>query len=100
MGMLVSTFMRSQTAALFTTAILTLVPTIQFSGLVDPVSSLGGVSRIIGEIFPATHFLIIARGTFSKGLGLNDLQGYFIPLLIAIPVLIGFGTVLLRKQER
>jgi ribosome-dependent ATPase len=42
----------------------------------------------------------ISRGTFSKGLGFVDLQSSFVPLLIAVPVLIGLGAILLRKQER
>src|SRR5690606_22540756 len=41
-GLLISTFMKSQIAAIFGTAIITLIPAIQFSGLVDPVSSLEG----------------------------------------------------------
>ena len=43
MGLLLSVFVRSQIAALFGTAILTLVPAVSFSGLFDPVSSLEGV---------------------------------------------------------
>jgi ribosome-dependent ATPase len=43
MGRVTSSFMRSQTAALFATAVLTLLPATQFSGLLDPVSSLEGM---------------------------------------------------------
>ena len=100
MGLVISTFMRSQIAALFVTATLLMVPAVQFSGLINPVSSLEGMGRAIGKVFPTTHFVTISRGTFSKGLEFNDLQASFIPLLIAIPVLIGLATVLLKKQER
>jgi ribosome-dependent ATPase len=98
-GLLISTFMRSQVAALFGTAILTILPAIQFSGMIDPVSTLEGAGAIIGAGYPTTHFLAISRGTFSKGLGFVDLQASFIPLLLAAPLLIGLATVLLRKQE-
>lgn len=100
MGLLISTFTRSQIAALFGTAILTLVPAIQFSGFIDPVSSLEGPGRVIGGIYPTTHFLTIARGTFSKALHFSDLRASFLPLLIAVPVLIGLSAVLLKKQEK
>jgi ABC-type multidrug transport system, permease component len=100
LGMVISTFMRSQIAALFCTAILTMVPAVEFSGLLNPISSMEGIGRVIGEIFPTAPFVTISRGTFSKGLGFVDLQASFVPLLIAIPVLIGLGTILLRKQER
>lgn len=100
LGMVISTFMRSQIAAIFGTAILTILPAVQFSGMLDPVSSLEGAGAAIGKIYPTTHFLTIARGTFSKALDFADLQASFIPLLLAVPILIGLGAVLLKKQER
>ena len=99
-GLLMSTLVRSQVAALFGTAVLTMLPAVQFSGMTDPTSSLEGVAAVIGGIFPTTYFLTIARGTFSKGLGFADLKAAFVPLLIAVPVLIGLAAALLGKQER
>ncbi|HBV1700811.1 TPA: ribosome-associated ATPase/putative transporter RbbA, partial [Klebsiella pneumoniae] len=68
LGLLISTFMKSQIAAIFGTAIITLIPATQFSGMIDPVASLEGPGRWIGQIYPTSHFLTIARGTFSKAL--------------------------------
>ena len=98
-GLLVSTFMRSQIAAIFGTAILTMLPATQFSGFIDPVSSLEGAGAFIGRIFPTTYYLIITRGTFSKQLSFAELHSSFIPLLLSVPVLIGLAAVLLKKQE-
>ena len=98
-GLLISTFMRSQISAIFGTAILTMLPATQFSGMIDPVSSLQGAGAFIGTIFPTTHYLTISRGVFSKALSFSDLQMSFIPLLLSIPVLIGASVLLLRKQE-
>jgi ribosome-dependent ATPase len=100
LGLVISAFTRSQVAAIFGTALLTLLPAVEFSGLIEPVSSLQGAGRVIGEIFPTTHFLVIARGTFAKGLDFPDLRASFLPLLLAGPVLIGLGALLLRKQAR
>jgi ribosome-dependent ATPase len=94
LGLVMSTFVRSQVAALFGTAVLTILPAVQFSGMIDPVSSLEGAGALIGRIYPTTHFLTIARGTFSKALDFADLRASFVPLLIAVPVLVGLGTVL------
>ena len=99
-GLLISTFVRSQIAALFSTDILSMLPAVTLSGLIDPVTSLEGAGRFIGELFPTTHFITIARGTFSKGLGFADLEASFVPLLLSIPVLIGLGALLLKKQEK
>jgi ribosome-dependent ATPase len=100
LGLLISAFTRSQIAAIFATSIATIIPTRQFSGMIDPVSSLEGGARFVGEIFPATHFITICRGTFSKALGFAELSASLLPLALAIPVILGLSVVLLKKQER
>ncbi len=100
MGLAISVFMKSQIAAIFGTGVLTLMPAVQFSGLVNPVSSLEGMGATIGHLYPTTYFVVIARGTFSKALDFADLQTSFLPLLVAAPILIGFGMLFLKKQER
>ena len=99
-GLVISAFTRSQIAALFGTAILTMMPAVQFSGMIDPVSSLEGLGRFIGTIYPTTHFITVSRGAFAKGLGVQDLQSSFLPLLLAIPVLLALAAAVTRKQER
>jgi len=99
LGLLFSTFMRSQIAAIFGTAVFTMLPAALFCGMIDPVSSLDGAGAFIGQIYPTTYFLVISRGTFSKGLGFADLYPSFLPLLLAIPVLFGLSVALLKKQE-
>jgi ribosome-dependent ATPase len=54
-GMMISTFVSTQVAAVFITAIITLVPTIQFSGLLQPVSTLAGRAQLVGTIWPTTY---------------------------------------------
>jgi ribosome-dependent ATPase len=98
-GLLVSTLTRTQVAALFATAVLTLVPAVNFSGLLDPVSALEGGGAIVGHVYPTSYYITISRGTFSKALDFADLYGVFIPLLITIPVLIGLSMIFLKKQE-
>ncbi|PWV61214.1 ribosome-associated ATPase/putative transporter RbbA [Plasticicumulans acidivorans] len=100
LGILASTMTSSQIAAIAGTAIGTLLPAIQFSGLLDPVSSLQGAGAAIGAVYPTAHFLIISSGTFSKALGLTDLTGSFLPLLLTPPLLTLVSALLLRKQGR
>ncbi len=99
-GLLISTFTSTQIAALFGTAILTILPTVSFSGLTTPVAALEGASYWIGQFFPASYFLIISRGTFTKALGFADLWPQFIALACFIPVLTALSAALLRKQEK
>ena len=99
-GMLISSFTGTQIAALFGTAILTVMPATQFSGMLSPVSSLSGVPAVIGQSFPMTYFLRISVGTFTKALGLAELAPNLLALAIFIPVLTILSLLLLRKQER
>jgi ribosome-dependent ATPase len=98
-GLLASTFTRSQIAAIFVTMIGTMIPAIQFAGMMNPVSSLEGFGALIGRIYPASHFLTISRGVFSKALGFSDLHASFWPLLLSVPVILGLSIMLLKKQE-
>ena len=100
MGLLASAVTRSQIAAMFFAMIGTIIPATQFAGLIDPVSSLEGSSKFIGEIYPATHMISISRGVFSKALGLADLTGPLWSMLISVPVILGVAVLLLKKQER
>jgi len=100
MGLLASAVTRSQIAAMFFAMIGTIIPATQFAGLRDPVSSLEGSSKFIGEIYPATHMISISRGVFNKSLGLADLTGPLWSMLISVPVILGVAVSLLKKQER
>ena len=100
MGLLASAVTRSQIAAMFFAMIGTIIPATQFAGLIDPVSSLEGSSKFIGEIYPATHMISISRGVFNKSLGLADLTGPLWSMLISVPVILGVAVLLLKKQER
>ena len=99
-GMLISAFTRTQIAALFGTAILTVLPATQFAGLMTPVSSLSGMAQIMGRGFPMTYFVPISIGTFTKGLGFADLSPNLAALAVFIPILTLLSLLLLRKQER
>ena len=100
MGLLASAVTRSQIAAMFFATIGTMIPATEFAGLIDPVSSLEGAGRFIGELYPATHMISISRGVFSKALGFTDLTGPLWAMLLSVPVILGTAVLLLKKQER
>ncbi|MDK3020195.1 ribosome-associated ATPase/putative transporter RbbA [Pseudodonghicola flavimaris] len=100
MGLVISAFVKSQLAAVFATAMGTILPAVQFSGMVTPVSAMKGLGAIVSRVYPTTHFMTISRGAFSKGLGFAELSSALWPLALSIPVLIGLGALLMRKQEK
>ncbi|HZJ92655.1 MAG TPA: ribosome-associated ATPase/putative transporter RbbA [Thiopseudomonas sp.] len=98
-GLLVSTVTKTQIAAILGTMILTTLPTIQFSGLITPRSSLDGGAALMGVLFPAGYFLDIAVGTFTKALNLRDLWLQCLVLLGFFLAFTGLSLMLLKKQE-
>jgi ribosome-dependent ATPase len=99
-GMVVSAFTRTQIAALFGTAILTVLPATQFSGIMTPVASLSTSAQLMGRAFPMSYFVPICVGTFTKGLGFLDVGQDLLGLALFIPILLLLNILLLRKQER
>jgi ribosome-dependent ATPase len=98
-GQLISTFAKTQVAAVFATTVITVIPTVNFSGLLVPVSSLTGQGRLIGLMFPMAWFQPISVGTFTKGLDFSDL---WLNALVLVAFAIGYfiaALILLRKQE-
>jgi ribosome-dependent ATPase len=99
-GMLISIFTSTQIAALFGTAILTVLPATQFAGMMTPVSSLAAGAQVMGRAFPMTYFVPISVGAFTKGLGFSDLWTDLVALAVFVPVLALLSVLMLRKQER
>ncbi|PWC39632.1 ribosome-associated ATPase/putative transporter RbbA [Azospirillum sp. TSO35-2] len=100
LGLLISVFTATQTAAVFGTAILTMMPATQFSGMLQPVSTLEGGAWLIGTLFPTTHFLKLSVGAFTKGLGFTELVPFILAIAAFVPVLLALGVAFLPKQER
>jgi ribosome-dependent ATPase len=100
MGLLASTITKSQIASMFLVMIGTLIPVMQFAGIINPVSSLDGFGRWFGEIYPATHMVNISRGIFNKGLGFDDLKQAIWIIAMAVPVVMFAAIALLKKQEQ
>ena len=99
LGLLISSFTKTQVAAVFGTAILTMMPAQDFSGLLIPVSSLPGSGRAIALGFPGGWFKQISVGTFTKGLGIAALWPDILALVGFAVVFVAAAALALRKQE-
>ncbi|RCK48643.1 multidrug ABC transporter ATP-binding protein [Thalassospira profundimaris] len=100
LGLLISSFTKTQIAALFGTAIATMIPSVMFSGMMQPISSLEAGPRVLSMIIPTSHFMTISVGTFTKALGFMQLYPQFLILALFFPVLTGLSMLLLPRQER
>jgi ribosome-dependent ATPase len=98
-GLLVSTFVRTQIAAVFATSIIIVIPTVNFSGFMTPISSLDEAGRLFGLSFPAAYFQQISLGTFTKGLHWAGLWHNHLILAAFAFIYVLLAILLLRKQE-
>ncbi|MBH0095445.1 ribosome-associated ATPase/putative transporter RbbA [Psychrobacter sp. NZS113] len=99
LGLLVSSLVRTQVAALFVTAIVTLIPTINYSGLLYPLSSMDGFAYAIGVGFPASWYQRISIGGFTKGLGWSSFLTEYMVLTAFALAFITLASIFLKKQE-
>ncbi len=99
-GLVVSLLVNSQMAALIITIIVSIVPTILFSGLITPVSSLSPAAQVQARFFPGMYFTDIARGSFLKGLGPEALGDELLMLCLYACTLMALGYTLFRKRPR
>lgn len=91
---------RSQIAVIFLAMLGTLIPSVQLCGMTTPVETQEGIARIIGSIYPTTYMLLISRGVFNKALDFADLYHQIMILAVMIPVILGAGVLLQKKQEK
>ena len=98
-GLLASALTKSQIASMFLVMLGTLIPVMQFAGIINPVSALEGFGRWFGGIYPATHMVNISRGVFNKALGFQDLHQSLWVILLSVPVIMCAAILALKKQE-
>ena len=80
-GLLISTFSQTQQQAMMTT-FFAFFPAMLLSGFAFPVANMPEPVQWLTVINPIRYFLTIVRGIFLKGVGLNILWPYMLPLLL------------------
>jgi ribosome-dependent ATPase len=83
----------------FATAILSIVPAVNFSGLFAPVSSLSGTAKVLGLTFPSAWYQPVTVGVFAKALGMADLWRNIAAIVIIAAAYLLLSLLFLRKQE-
>ncbi|WP_165250801.1 ribosome-associated ATPase/putative transporter RbbA [Paludisphaera soli] len=99
LGLAISGITGSQVAAVFVTTIVTMVPTTQFSGMLQPVSTLAGAARVVGSLWPTTYYMHASVGAYTKGLEPRLLLQDATILAAFVPILLLIAVAALRPQE-
>jgi ABC-2 type transport system permease protein/ribosome-dependent ATPase len=99
-GLLVSLIVRTQVAAMMMTVVVTIVPSVLYSGLLVPIASMAPQGQFEAHLFPAMYYTDIALGSFLKGIGLEQLWGRVLALSIYAAVLWMLGYLFFHKRPR
>lgn len=71
LGLLVSTLSDTQQQAMMTTMFFFMMPMIYLSGFIFPIENMPAVIQPVTYLIPLRYFLVIVRGIFLKGIGLD-----------------------------
>jgi ABC-2 type transport system permease protein len=96
LGLVVSSWAKTQMEAI-QIAQMFLLPSIMLSGYIFPLSSLPAPLRLFAQVFPATHFIAIARGIIIRGAAFPDLWRSVVALLVIAALLVAGSTRAFRK---
>jgi ABC-2 type transport system permease protein len=96
-GLFISTISATQQQAMMTTFFF-ILPFFMFSGFVFPIASMPPVIQWLAYLNPLRYFLVIIRGVFLKGVGMEILWPQFIAMMVL--GLIVFISAVKRFRKR
>jgi len=96
-GLLISILVNSQQAAMVASLLVFLFPGFFLSGIFIPLSAMG-IMKMEAYMMPTTHYVLINRGIFLKGVGLDVLWPWALALLVIGVVVLVLSLLLFRKR--
>jgi len=97
-GLLVSTIARTQQQAMMFSIFFFMFPMMILSGFVFPIANMPAPIRALTYLMPLRYYMIIVRGIFLKGSGLELLWPQLWPLLVIGVAVVSFSIARFRKQ--
>jgi ABC-2 type transport system permease protein len=82
LGLFVSTISATQQQAMMTSSFFFLIPMVFLSGFVFPIENMPAWIQPVTYLIPLRYFLIILRGIFLKGIGLETLWPQALALFV------------------
>ena len=98
LGLFISTISATQQQAMMTTTFFFFVPMMYLSGFIFPIDNMPGWIQPVTYLLPLRYFLIILRGLFLKGVGLETFWPEAISLLAWGLAMLSLAT--LRSSKR
>lgn len=96
-GFFVSTVADSQQVAFQLAALMSMLPTMIFSGFMFPIRSMPWWLQIVSNVTPAKFYLIILRSIILKGVGLSAFWPQVVYLLLFVTIMLGLSIRRFKK---
>jgi len=97
-GILISTVARTQLLASQLATLTTFIPTMLLSGFIYPIFNMPQVVQAITYLIPARYYIIILRGLFLKGNGIDVMWDEALFLLLFALLMFGLAIIKFRKR--
>ena len=98
LGLFISTISDTQQQAMMTATFFFLTPMIYLSGFIFPIENMPALIQPVTWLIPLTYFLVIVRGIFLKGIGLELLWPQALALAAWGVVMLSLAVARSRKR--
>jgi ABC-2 type transport system permease protein len=98
LGIFVSAGARSQLLATQVAILVSYLPSLLLSGFMFAIAVMPAPLRALTYLVPARYFLVVTRGIFLKGVGLDVLAGQALLMLLFAAAGIGLAVLRFRKE--
>jgi ABC-2 type transport system permease protein len=98
LGLLISTFSKTQQQAMMLAMFLAMLPLVFLSGFSFPVENMPEIFQKISVIVPLKYFLIIIRGVVLKGSGFSEHWQDALAMLIIGVIILGISILRFKKR--
>jgi ABC-2 type transport system permease protein len=98
LGMFISAVAKSQVLATQLAMIATYLPTLLLSGFMFSIETMPSALRAVSYLIPARYFLVVTRGIFLKGVGLEVLWTQGLLMLAFAAAGLGLAVAKFRKE--
>jgi ABC-2 type transport system permease protein len=98
LGIFISAAVKSQLLATQTAMMATYLPSLILSGLMFDIAGMPIVLRVLSNVVPAKYFIVVLRGIFLKGVGLDVLWAQGVAMIVFACVGLSLAVLSFRKE--
>ncbi len=98
LGIFISAVAKSQMLATQAAIITTYMPALLLSGFMFAIDAMPAPLRLFSYLVPARYYLVVTRGIFLKGVGVEELRVHALLMLAFAVIGLGLAVMNFRKE--